>query len=56
MGSNTVSGIVKEVYSSLWNKLHPLYMPEPTTDSLKNSAEEIFKKVELSKLCRSNRW
>ena len=44
MVCSTVSGIVKEVCSLLWKKLQPIYMPKPTTDSFKNSAEELFRK------------
>lgn len=42
MGKTTVSEIVRDVCIAIWTKLQPLYMPEPTTEMLKNSAEEFF--------------
>ncbi|CAG4934931.1 unnamed protein product [Parnassius apollo] len=31
MGFTTVREIVKDVCEAIWNKLGPIYMPEPTT-------------------------
>ena len=41
MGVNTVGRIVKETVEILWDELHPLHMPLPTTESLKNNANEF---------------
>lgn len=32
MGDRTVSNIVQEVAIAIWNKMQPIYLPEPTTD------------------------
>jgi hypothetical protein len=37
MGDTTVGRIVKETVETLWEELHPLHMPLPTTESLKNN-------------------
>ena len=41
MGGTTVGRIVKETVEVLWEELHPLHMPLPTTESLKNNANEF---------------
>ena len=41
MGDTTVGRIVKETDEILWEELHPLHMPLPTTESLKNNANEF---------------
>ena len=41
MGDNTAGKIVKETVEILWEELHPLHMPLPTTESLKNNANEF---------------
>jgi hypothetical protein len=41
MEDTTVGRIVKETVEILWEELHPLHMPLPTTESLKNSANEF---------------
>jgi len=41
MGETTVGRIVKETVEILWEELHPLHMPLPTTESLKNNANEF---------------
>jgi len=33
--------IAKETVEILWEELHPLHMPLPTTESLKNNANEF---------------
>jgi hypothetical protein len=35
MGDTVVGRIVKETVEILWEELHPLHMPLPTTESLK---------------------
>ena len=41
MGDTTVGRIVKETVDILWEELHPLHMPLPTTESLKSNAKEF---------------
>jgi len=41
MGDTTVGRILKETVEILWEELHPLHMPLPTTESLKNNANEF---------------
>jgi hypothetical protein len=41
MGDTTVRRIVKERVEILWEELHPLHMPLPTTESLRNNADEF---------------
>ena len=41
MGDNTVGKIVKETVEILWDELHPLHMSLPTTESVKNNANEF---------------
>jgi len=41
MGDTTVGRIVKETDEILWEELHPLHMPLPTTESLKSNAKEF---------------
>jgi len=41
MGDTTVGRIVKETVEILWEELHPLHMPVPTTESLKSNAKEF---------------
>ena len=41
MGDTTVRRIVKETVEILWEELHPLHMPLPTTESLKSNAKEF---------------
>lgn len=41
MGKTTVGEIVKETLLFLWEELHPLHMPLPTTESLKKSADDF---------------
>jgi len=41
MGGTTVRRIVKETVEILWEELHPLHIPPPTTESLKNNAKEF---------------
>ena len=41
MGDTTVRRIVKERADILWEELHPLHMPLPTTESLKSNAKEF---------------
>jgi len=41
MGDTTVGRIVKETVEILWEELHPLHMPLPTTESLKSNAKEF---------------
>ena len=40
MGDTTVGREVKETVEILWEELHPLHMPLPTTESLKSNAKE----------------
>jgi len=37
MGDTTVGKIVKETVEILWEELHTLHMPPPTTESLKKT-------------------
>jgi len=41
MGDTTVGRLVKETVEILWEELHPLHMPLPTTESLKSNAKEL---------------
>jgi hypothetical protein len=41
MRDTTVGKIVKETVEILWEELHSLHMPPPTTESLKNNANEF---------------
>jgi len=41
MGDTTVGRIVKETVEILWEELHPLHMPLPTTESLKSKAKSV---------------
>jgi hypothetical protein len=43
MGDTTVERIVKETVEVLWEELHPLHMPIPTTEYLKNRVNECEK-------------
>ena len=41
IGDTTAGRIVKETVEILWEELHPLHMPLPTIESLKNNANEF---------------
>jgi hypothetical protein len=41
MGDITVGKIVKETVEIIWEELHPLHMPLPSTESLRNNANEF---------------
>jgi len=41
MGDTIVRRIVKKTVEILWEELHPLHMPLPTTESLKSNAKEF---------------
>jgi len=41
IGDTTVRRIIKETVEILWEELHPLHMPLPTTESLKSNAKEF---------------
>jgi hypothetical protein len=41
MGDTTVRRIVKETVEILWEEIHPLHIPLPTTESLRNNANEF---------------
>ncbi|KAJ8935598.1 hypothetical protein NQ314_012723 [Rhamnusium bicolor] len=43
----SVARCVKDVYQTLWLRLQPQFMPDPTTEDLKNTAAEFKKKMEF---------
>lgn len=45
MGDRTVSKIINEVSTAIWNNMQPLYLPKPTTEmwkSIANDFEQIW--------------
>lgn len=42
MGKTTVADIVKETVEAIWDELHQIHMPIPTTESLKRNAKKFY--------------
>lgn len=42
MGKSTISNVISEVCTALWNNLHRLHMRKLTSDSLVNIAQEYY--------------
>ncbi|KAJ8915346.1 hypothetical protein NQ315_008233 [Exocentrus adspersus] len=49
MGFRTVSAVVLEVCTALWNRMQPLFMPEPTTDMWEKSINDFYERWQFPK-------